>query len=217
MIIDTSYFLNKSVFIPNSIAQPSIGSNTPSAVNQLTEEIEQREYEVLIMALGESQTSELLSQFETNGDLKTTALPKWKELVEGKVYNGKKWNGLRFTRGTKKISLIAFYTFFHYLGQDYSHYSTTGVQIPEAENSNWQSPNRKQAKAWNEFVNMFCGDANGSGANYSFFQNWCGYGMRWVSSNENTDVSLYRFLSDHPGSYDVSFFQQQSFVNSWGL
>lgn len=217
MIINASYFQNKSVFIPNSITQPTIGSNTPSAVDQLTQEIDQREYEVLIMALGEAQTTTLLTQFEANGDLKPTALTKWKELVEGKVYDGKKWNGLRFTRGTKKISLIAFYTFFHYLAEDFSHYSTTGIQIPESENSTWQSPNRKQAKAWNEFVNMFCDGVTWNGTNYSFFQNWCGYGMRWASANEKVEVSLYRFLADHPAEYDLSFFQQQAIVNSWGL
>mgnify|MGYP001162040686 CR=1 FL=1 len=218
MIIDTSYFRSKSTFIPNAVTQPTIGANTPSAVDVLQMEIDQREYEVLINALGIAQTTELVAQFDTDFTWLPGALQKWKDLVDGKTYGDKKWNGLRYTVGTKKVSLIAFYTFFHYLRQDFSTYTTTGVQIPRAENSMGQDPSRKQAAAWNEYVRMYCG-FNASGRGYTFFSNWCGYGMRWTgSANANiTEVSLLEFMQDHPDDYSTAFFKMESVVNSYGL
>jgi len=217
VIIDTTYFLNKQVFIPQAVAQPTIGGNTPTAVAQLQAEIDQAEYEFSIMAFGYQQTTELFDQFETNGDFKPAALQKWKDLVDGKEYAGgtKKWNGLRYSIGTQKISLIANYTFFKYLGMDFSQYSTTGVQVPWAENSSRQLPNGKQTAAWNAFINVYQGNLNGRG--YSFFSNWNGLGMRWATNRSLNQVTLYEFLTDHPEDYDNSFFTMLGMVNPYNL
>lgn len=216
MIIDTSYFLNKSVFIPNAIAQPSIGGNTPTAVTQLQQEIDQKEAEFLIMALGYEQYSELMNQFEDNGDWKDTALEKWKELVDGKTYDNKHWNGLRYSLGSKKISLIAFFVFFYYLGSDFTSYTTTGIQSPNAENSTKQIPNHKQAEAWNTFLKMYNGGKSCSTAP-SYFSNWNGEGIQWGGSSNNNEINLYEFLSENSEVYDISFFKRQSIVNAFNL
>lgn len=217
MIIDTSYFLTKSVYIPNAVAQPSIGGNTPDAVIQLQQEIGEKEAKVLISALGFEQYSELADQFETDGSYKPAALQKWKDLVDGVTFDDKRWNGLRYEFGTKKISLIAFYVYFYYLGSDFTSYTTVGVQQPNAENSINQTPNQKQANAWNEFVRMY----NGSdvyGRNYSFFRNWNGEGMQWNGSSRDTnDVSLYEYMSAHTDLYDLSFFKRETIINPFNL
>ena len=217
MIINSSYFQSKETYIPNVVAQPSIGSNTPTAASQLQMEIDGREYELLVSFLGSEQTDELLAQFETNGDWKPTALQKWKNLVDGVTYASgtKKWNGLRYTIGTKKISLIADYVFFHYLGADYKTYNTPGIQIAKSENAINQTPNASQAKAWNRFA-MRYGYNNIGHVDYGFFRNWNGQGLRWGALNSN-EITLYRFMTDNSDDYDTSFFTPQGLISDTNL
>ncbi len=216
MIINTSYFLNKNVFIPNAVAQPSIGSNTPTSIIQLQAEIDERENELLLSFLGYEQTEELLDQFEQvspsiEWTWKESALQKWKDLVDGL----EEWKGLRYTIGTQKISLIAYYMFFYYLKSDYSTYSTTGIQIAKSENSISQLPNEKQVSAWNKFVNMYDG-GNISQRNYNFSRNWNGLMLRW-NTGERNNVSLYDFMSSKSDVYDLSFFNHYDIINSMNL
>ena len=146
MIIDTSYFQNKSVFIPNVIATPSIGGNNPTAMESLQKEVDYYEEKLLIGALGNEQYIELSSQFVPGTGaqvLRPDALSKWVDLVNGYEYDGKKWKGLRYEIGTKKVSLIAYYVYFYFLKGGFSVYSTNGIQIPLSENSAGQSPNPK--------------------------------------------------------------------------
>lgn len=211
MIIDTSYFQSKEVFIPNAIAQPSIGSNTPTSISQLQQEIDSREYDFLLMSLGKVQADELLSQFETDGSWKVTALDKWKNLVDGVD----DWRGLRYTVGTKKISIIAYYVFFYYLKYDFSHYSTTGVNVAKSENAVSQLPNEKQVTAWNTFVGLFQG-GNFSRNNYRFSSNWNGIMLRWANENGNVK-SFYDFMNENSGIYETKHFVNQSIINPYNL
>lgn len=211
MIIDTSYFKTKGVFIPNAVAQPSIGSNTPTSILKLQQEIDEKEYELLLSFLGFEQTTELLAQFESDGTWKTSALQKWKDLVDGL----EEWKGLRYTIGTKKISLIAFYVFFYYLKDDFSTYSTTGIQVTQSENALSQLPNEKQTTAWNKFVNMYNG-GNIQTKNHTFSRNWNGTMLRW-NNGERNEVSLYDFISSKSDVYNLSFFNHYNVINSMNL
>lgn len=215
MIITTAYFLNKNVFIPNAVVQPSIGSNTPTSINQLQAEIDEREDELLLSFLGQAQKTELYDQFETDGTWKPTALQKWKDLVDGADFDTKHWNGLRYTIGTKKISLIAFYVYFWYLKEDFSTYSTTGIQVAQSENAISQLPNEKQVSAWNKFVNMYDG-VNIAQRGYTFSRNWNGTMLRW-NNRENNQVSLYDFMSAKSDVYDLSFFNHYEIINPYNL
>lgn len=220
MIIDTSYFLNKSVFIPYAVNQPNIGGNTPSLVQKLQEEIDAYEEKLLIGALGYVQYQELKNQFEKTNNVwvfKSDALQKWIDLVDGYVYEDKKWNGLRFSFGAKKISLIAYYVFFYYLKGDFSVYSSTGIQIPNAENSMAQSPNPKLSEAWNSFIEMYWGD-NSSFNVPTFGENWNGTYMQWQTGNNPNTVSLYDYLISRNDVYDTKWFSRLGgFVNPFGL
>jgi hypothetical protein len=196
MIIDSSYFLNKTVFIPNAVAQPSIGSNAPSAINNLIGEIYYKEKELLTSILGYAQYLELASQFvETAGvwDWISSPLQKWVDLVDGKD----NWNGLRYTIGENKISLIANYVYCHYLEQDYLSYTTSGVVVPKSENAMNVNPTQKITIAWNDFVKKL----NGS----------CNY------NNTNSELSLLDFMSLNNVDYDLSFFEIRTVRNSLGL
>ena len=215
MIINTAYFLNKNVFIPNAVAQPSIGSNTATSIDQLKAEIDEREDELLLSFLGQEQKVELLAQFNTDGTWKDDALQKWKDLVDGVDYEGKHWNGLRYTIGTKKISLIAFYVYFWYLKEDFSTYSTTGIQVAQSENALSQLPNEKQTSAWNKFVNMYNGGSF-YGRDYNFSSNWNGTMLRW-NIGQNNEVSLHDFMNAKSDIYDLSFFKHYDLINSMNL
>lgn len=216
MIIDTSYFLPKDVFIPNVVSQPSIGSNTPNNFDSIIDEISDREREVLISFLGFDQFEELIDQFEKLTPMvftfKTTALQKWIDLVNGKD----NWKGLRYTVGSKKISLIAYYFYFHYLAQDFSTYTTTGVVISDSANSVVQTPNQKQAKVWNKFVSMANGINRSNGVNYAMFQNFNGQGIQF-GQRDNNELSLYDFMSLNSQDYDLSHFIIRTVINPFGL
>lgn len=211
MIIDISYFLKKDVFIPNAVVQPSIGSNTPTSIIQLQAEIDEKEYEFILSFLGYEQTEELFNQFEADGTWKVSALLKWKNLVDG-LDN---WKGLRYTSGTQKISIIAYYVFFYYLKEDFATYSSTGIQVAQAENSTTQLPNEKQASTWNKFVNLYDG-GNIQERNYSFSNNWNGIMLRRNSGQRN-QVSLLDFIRANSNDYDTNFLSYYGLINSANL
>lgn len=216
MIIDSSYFLNKMVFIPNTVSQPSIGSNTPTNVDTLKGEIEDREKELLISILGYTQYLELKDQFveTTPGVWNWVALPvqKWKDLVDGK----ENWLGLRYTIGGKKVSLIANYVFCKYLEDDYSAYTTTGTVISDAANSTQVNPTQKITIAWNKFVEMLNGYNRCSRSNRSLFQHWNWDGIQY-GQKDQIELNLFDFMQLYPDNYDVSNFQIRTVVNSLGL
>jgi len=211
MIINAQYFQTKELYIPNSVAQPSIGSVLPSATAQLNEEIESIEQSLLLDILGYEQLQELMAQFEENGDWVEDPNPKWVELVDGVD----DWKGLRYTIGTKKISLIAYYVFFYYLGTDFQTYSTTGMQIPRAENSLYNNPSVKQTTVWNKFIRMYIGDVR-----YGLpvlENNWNGDFLNFSGKVIGNEVSLYDYLMKNRDLYDTTYFTVKSHINYMGL
>lgn len=211
MIINAQYFQTKELYIPNSVAQPSIGSVLPSATAQLNEEIESIEQSLLLDILGYEQLQELMAQFDEDGNWIATPVQKWVDLVDGK----EDWKGLRYTIGTKKISLIAYYVFFYYLGTDFQTYSTTGMQIPRAENSLYNNPSVKQTTVWNKFIRMYIGDVR-----YGLpvlENNWNGDFLNFSGKVIGNEVSLYDYLMKNRDLYDTTYFTVKSHINYMGL
>lgn len=211
MIINAQYFQTKELYIPNSVAQPTIGSASPSALTQLNEEIGSIEQSLLLDILGYEQLQELNAQFESNGDWVATPVQKWVDLVDGKD----DWKGLRYTIGTKKISLIAYYVFFYYLGMDFQTYSTTGMQIPMAENSKINDASVKQTTIWNKFVRMYVG--NGMYNNGDVTSNWNGDFISFGNTMTGNEVTLYKYLSLNSDVYDITFFTNKTPLNYFGI
>lgn len=213
MIIDNSYFLNKPLFIPQSLSTiPTGGTGYAKASDEVNAFISDKESEFLLSFLGYDQYTELLSQF-VNGALKPDALPKWVDLVDGKD----QWRGLRYNIGTYKKSIIAYYVYFYWLMQDNVTNTVMGVQKPEAANSQYMIPNDSQAKIWNEFINMYGYNCTSS-LNPTFFNNWNGTGIRWTGSNMDSNMfSLYDFMSKNSSDYDLSKFSNYQPVNPYNL
>ncbi len=211
MIINAQYFQTKELYIPNSVAQPSIGSVSPSATTQLNEEIESIEQSLLLDILGYEQLQELNAQFQEDGEWVEDPIQKWVDLVDGKD----DWKGLRYTIGTKKISLIAYYVFFYYLGMDFQTYSTTGMQIPMAENSKTNDPSVKQVSIWNKFVRMYVG--RGMYDNGDISSNWNGSYISFGDTMIGNEVTLYKFLTNNRDVYDVTFFTNKTPLNYFGI
>jgi|TARA_R110000868_G_scaffold159835_2_gene389046 hypothetical protein len=211
MIINAQYFQTKELYIPNSVAQPSIGSVLPSATAQLNEEIESIEQSLLLDILGYEQLQELMAQFDEDGEWVEDPIQKWVDLVDGVD----DWKGLRYSIGTKKISLIAYYVFFYYLGTDFQTYSTTGMQIPRAENSLYNNPSIKQTTVWNKFIKMYIGDKR-----YGLpllENNWNGYFLNFSGKVIGNEVSLYDYLMKNRDLYDTSYFTVKTHINYMGL
>jgi hypothetical protein len=211
MIINAQYFQTKELYIPNSVAQPSIGSVLPSATAQLNEEIESIEQSLLLDILGYEQLQELMAQFDEDGNWVEDPIQKWVDLVDGVD----DWKGLRYTIGTKKISLIAYYVFFYYLGTDFQTYSTTGMQIPRAENSLYNNPSVKQTTVWNKFIRMYIGDVR-----YGLpvlENNWNGEFLNFSGKVIGNEVSLYDYLMKNRDLYDTTYFTVKSHINYMGL
>ena len=211
MIIDSTYFTGKELYIPSVVLQPSIGSNNLNPSNALGQEIEDKESELMLDILGYSQANELYNQFEPSGAWKVTALAKWVDLVDGKD----DWKGLRYTIGGKKVSLIAYYVFFYYLANDYHTYTTTGMQIAKSENAVTQDPSIKQVSIWNKFVKMYIGSQLIN--KVQFTDNWNGRAMSFNGINLSNEVTLYEFLTKNNNVYDVTHFKSKSVINYFGL
>ena len=211
MIINAQYFQTKELYIPNSVAQPSIGSVSPSATTQLNEEIGSIEQSLLLDILGYEQLQELNAQFQEDGEWVEYPIQKWVDLVDGKD----DWKGLRYEIGTKKISLIAYYVYFYYLGMDFQTYSTTGMQIPMAENSKTNDPSVKQVSIWNKFVRMYVG--RGMYDNGDISSNWNGSYISFGDTMIGNEVTLYKFLTNNRDVYDVTFFTNKTPLNYFGI
>lgn len=211
MIINAQYFQTKELYIPNSVAQPSIGSVSPSATAQLNEEIDSIEQSLLLDVLGYEQLQELLEQFDEEGEWVEDPIEKWVWLVDGKD----DWKGLRYNIGSKKVSLIAYYVFFYYLGTDFQTYSTTGMQIPRAENATYNHPSVKQVTVWNKFIAMYIGDKR-----YSLPKvetNWNGDFINFSGKVIGNEVSLYDYLMKNRDLYDTKYFTIKKHINYLGL
>lgn len=202
MIIDTSYFQYQPLRIPNAIPQISIQQNTPSNNDELLAAITNMEYQLLINALGYEQYNELMSQFEVNGDWKVSALQKWKDLIDGKD----EWRGVRYSVGTYKHSLIAYYVYYQFLLNDQVYYTTTGLQRANSENSNTVIPNSQLTRIWNQFVIMYQG-----------WYNYCGC-SGWVQNDTaGNNLSMLGYMQSRPDDYGVDNFTLYELQNVWGI
>lgn len=217
MIIDSSYFTNGELFIPNNKDLSARPVGSPSVVNALDTFIDKYERDLLLNALGVTLYNELISQF-TDGVLNVGALQKWKDLVDGSDYtiNGKvyRWDGLR---GYAKQSLIAFYVYCNYMRNNESTYTTTGVVQNTANNANNVSFTPKYIKAWQSFIDQYQDEFDNDPR---IIINAYGVGLDYYN-NKNIKVSLYQYLLDQ-NELDATAFPDFEFKfyeneNSFGI
>lgn len=209
MIIDTSYFSLPPLQIPN--AQNNIENNSGrnySANNGVQAFIDRYEDVLLLGVLGSEQLTELKSYLNTDGTFKPNTPEKWTNLVDGSG----EWMGLRKEYGQYKVSLIAYYVFYHYLRDTESFYATTGIVKPEVANAAMISANIDLVTQWNKFVTMYQGDKCYGNYWDSIWFDW-GYMPEYL----NKSTSLLDFMNANTDVYDTSFIQVYGFKNRHGL
>lgn len=204
-IIDHTYFQLPPLAIPNAVQGVSIRNNNelPNNIVRLNAVIDRVEYDMLLNALGYEQYTELMTQFEENGDWKESALQKWKDLVDGK----EEWKGLRFTIGTNKMSLIAYYVYYRFLAQSETYFTTTGLVSNRGENASKVNPDGHLCNMWNAFVYMYQGGYDCGCINLSWLQDY----------NEPYEYSLLQYLNANTDTYNNQFFKVYTYKNLLGI
>lgn len=214
MIIDVSYFYNGELAIPNIKTLASISDNLPKSNDDVTAIINRYERELLVNALGFENYTELSTQFE-GVELKTDALEKWTDLVNGKTYinNGVtyRWDGLR--QHDVKESLVAYYVYYHYLYKDAARYTGTGMQREQGKGSNEVDPMPKLVDVWRQFIDKYQGVNN---THPTLITTNYGFGVDWLGSNRGSFVSLYQFLVDNDEYGDYEF-KAYGNLNKFGI
>jgi len=186
-------------FIPNAVVMPNIGG-APTATQEIDLFIEKYEKMLLVESLGIVQYNELISDVETSG--------KWFDLKNGKEYDDKIWVGLK--------SITIPFIFYHYLKNDKSIYSTTGIQRPDSENSTSVNPTLKLVESWNCFIEAYQGINN---CDWYFlqpifyFEGW----DYWNNPNNSSYVSFRQYISSFTDDYDTKFLKRYEPINRFGL
>lgn len=159
------------------------------------------ERDVLIKCLGYSEYKLFQDNLEVVSGasvqtVKSSADQKWKDLFSGKDYTidgvDMHWDGLLFKEGVYDKSLIAYYVYYHFLIDDMSNYTGTGLQSENSKNSEKVSIIPKAAKAWRQFHEMTVGCYGGP---TQIFEGSVLIGVDYFGS-DNGVRSLYQFIND---------------------
>jgi len=205
------YLINEANFT-RELSIPNLTSSQSGNAVELNYYADEKPRLLLQMSLGNVLFSQLNSQV-TNGILDTDADQKWKNLVNGCEYDDKVWRGLNYQEGSFKVSLLAYFTFWHWLNDSNSNNYQT--QVKNAENIN---PTSTMVTIWNKFLEMYQGlnifgclprVSNINGATFvDYYQG---------GTNSNY-VNLLQFLQDNVSDYpDAQLYTFDNLNNSNSL
>ena len=211
-LIDKTYFTKK-------LSIPMINEPTSEASLELEGNIDMYVIQFLKDTLGNILFEDLKS-YIIDGELDENAPLKWLNLVNGcsytisdKVYT---WEGLIYTQGAFKISLLANYV---YLNQ---YQTTTSTQLGrlaiESKNGILADSKPHLIEVYNDFVKMYQGDY----ANYRNYANYsningtvfCDY---LSGSKLSGYVSFLQFLKHKPEDYLNAPAKVIKFKNTFGI
>ncbi len=205
------YLINEANFT-RELSIPNLTSSQSGNAVELNYYADEKPRLLLQMSLGNVLFSQLDSQV-TSGILNVDADQKWKDLVNGKEYDGKVWKGLNYLEGSFKVSLLAYYTYWNWVNDSYL--SNFQIQAKNADNIN---PTSTLVDIWNKFLEMYQGINNYCLPRVSNI-----YGTTFVDyfvNNNSKYVSLLQFLKDNPTDYSnpqLYTFENISNSNSLGL
>lgn len=202
-IIDETYFQSDKA-IPNSLELNS------SVLNVLEQFIDVKSRLLLKNALGYELFNDLDSNI-TDGVIDALAPQKWLDLVNGIEYvkgmETLKWQGLIYTEGEKKSSLLADFVYYYWLENE--AIKNTGVGLVTATSKNASNVNYGQtlSRHWNNFVIQYQG--NLIDYNTLMFDFW--------HYRDNNYVSLLQFLQDNDTEYPNATLLLYNLKNEFGI
>lgn len=190
-LIDPTYFIGE-ISLPGSALTGSLSDIDPYIVKY--------ERKALTELLGYTLYKELKAEIDSDPQVFTD---KWDRLVNGHEYEISylgdtylvKWNGLI---NSDKLSLLAYYIFWHYVRDHTTHTATFGEVLQNAENASKISPSQRLVNAWNGFV-----DLRGDPSDYAI--------------NPTCYNLLNEFEDDAANGYDKLLFTVQKQTNTFGI
>lgn len=201
-LIDPTYFIRE-------LSIPGLADTETAPRTRLTEYIDGEARYVLKEALG----VELFEVFDTfidqDGNLSPSAPDIWQRLVNGFTYQeaGRqlRWEGLIYTEGTFKTSLLAYYVFYRWMFNEISFLGTAGEYVPNAKGATTVRSNQRQITAYWKFLEMYQGDFYSDVYQNRAYAYYYRRGLRVIDylgyGEQNNYVSLLRFLSDRKEDY----------------
>lgn len=211
-IIDETYFQSPKREVPNL---EEADSKTFAELELL---IDEKCRSLLLDFLTFEQVTELES-YLVDGllpDPPTGVPQKWIDLINGTTYekNGVTliWNGLIYSKGTYKGSLLADYVYYYWLTEMASYMTGVGDAKANPKGANLVNPTQRVVNTWNDFVkayqgfNGYCSDISYNNLVHSL-----------MDYNNETNSSLLRFLSDHNEVYPNENRQFFTVQNQLGL
>lgn len=192
-IIDLTYFQQANVLnIPLSISAPVANSvwNTPDNTAYLENLITRVEKSILLNAFGLAFYNELQLAL---ADIDNPLYASYKELVQGKEYDGKVWKGLE-----DDYSLIAFKVYETFLTETNERLASAGAVKVNVEAATLVTPAYKIANASQEFY-------KGYQAGFCFVPTiyYDGLFIDWTEQDLDVSVSLWQYMNDNKADFPL--------------
>lgn len=179
MFIDKTYFTG-AINLPGSVLDGTYAL--------ISDYITQHEKEILTDLLGYTLYKELAANYDAVSG-------KWYDFINGAEYTvgdyTVKWNGLI---NSEKISLLSYFTYFHYVRDNVTSTSVIGEVLNIGENATRITPADKLVWAWNQGLEL--------------------YGS---TSNDSLAPSAYNYLKNHEDDFPLWVFTELGPINKFGI
>lgn len=201
------YIINDTYFKSLNREIPNLDEADSRSFAELERIIDEKCRLLLLDFLSVEQFQEL-DNYLVNGlfPTDTTGIPqKWIDLVNGVNYEVNDvnlvWDGLAYSKGTYKGSLLADYVYSFWLEGMASYMTGVGDAKANPKGANLVNPTQRYVNTWNKFVEQYQGtltayrgSLHGGYYPISFYTDyWC--------YKQNSEVSLLQFLSDKNEDY----------------
>ena len=157
-----------------------------------------------------------LNPFIVGVNLDPLAPQKWKDLIDGVVYDdGKKvWKGLRYSTGLHKESVLAYFVYLNYYQETNS--SGVGQVVDIAKNGLDANTTKHLTEVYNIFVELYQSDRYCYGAERSYING--ALFIDYYNNRKNSGfVSLLEFLQDNKDIYIGYTANQIAYKNQLGI
>lgn len=204
MYIINAFYFQGDKAIPNAL-------ELNSSVNEVLEYFIDNKVRLLLKnALGYELFAELDS-YIVNGVLDVNAPQKWLNLVNGCEFtlNSKtfKWQGLKYTEGTVKISLLADFVYYYFIENEAIKNTGVGLVNVNSKNAKNVSYNSTLTKHWNSFILQYQGQLHEQ--KHMFFD--------FNYTNKTNFVSFINFLKYNEEDYPDANLHIYQLKNEFGI